>query len=343
MENDIKVSVIVPLYNRAKFLPQLFNTLNSQTFKNFEVILVDDGSTDDTKDWLAKNSKAIEQNVLYLYQENAGPYAARNTGLAKAQGQFIAFQDSDDEWPEYHLKEMVEDLEVNPDIDWLFGSLRRIDHDSGVIKEESNFLKPDGKKQEFLQLRTNDRGRVKVIDDENAGQVAIRFAVPGSTQCALIRKRVFDEHIFDASYRTAYDRFFAIKLVLLGYKFAYVEKVHQIYHIHNDHISLVAGASATKLEKSARTMIRGYTEMISCANSQSEIKEAKIKLSEVYAWELGISLQSQGRFIESSKCFFKALLLNPFKPVYIKSLVASYVKAVVHIAKRYFGQNEPAQ
>ena len=132
------VSVIVPLFNREKFLPQLFATLQNQLFQDFEVILVDDGSTDNTEKWIKDNQKTLTNNISYVYQENAGPYAARNNGLSIAKGKYIAFQDSDDEWPDYHLKDFVEILEKNTDIDWLFGSLCRIDHQSGATVEKSS-------------------------------------------------------------------------------------------------------------------------------------------------------------------------------------------------------------
>ena len=105
------VSVIVPLYNRKKFLPQLITTLKQQTFSNFELILIDDGSTDNTDVWVDDNKNQISQKVIYLKQKNAGPYAARNNGLGLASGKYIAFQDSDDEWPDYHLAEFVSILE----------------------------------------------------------------------------------------------------------------------------------------------------------------------------------------------------------------------------------------
>ncbi|MEP4301538.1 MAG: glycosyltransferase, partial [Paraglaciecola sp.] len=60
-----KISVIVPLYNREKFLPQLYATLDAQTFKDFEVILIDDGSTDNTQQWLQEHALAHGQDVIY--------------------------------------------------------------------------------------------------------------------------------------------------------------------------------------------------------------------------------------------------------------------------------------
>jgi glycosyltransferase involved in cell wall biosynthesis len=220
------VSVIVPLFNREKFLPQLFATLQNQLFQDFEVILVDDGNTDNTEKWIKDNQKTLTNNISYVYQENAGPYAARNNGLSIAKGKYIAFQDSDDEWPDYHLKDFVEILEKNTDIDWLFGSLCRIDHQSGATVEKSNFIDKKGQPHPFIALQNEVRAEFYVIKDQFAGATAIRHCVPGSTQCDLIRSELFKKHLFDGSYRTAYDRFFAIKLVLFGYTFSFVTKTH---------------------------------------------------------------------------------------------------------------------
>jgi glycosyltransferase involved in cell wall biosynthesis len=95
-ERDL-VSVIVPTFNRAGMLIELLENMSQQTWKNLQVIVVDDGSTDDTqyciKKWQASNS---ELNLKLLTQENAGPSSARNLGLKHARGEFILFLDSDD-------------------------------------------------------------------------------------------------------------------------------------------------------------------------------------------------------------------------------------------------------
>jgi glycosyltransferase involved in cell wall biosynthesis len=280
------VSVIVPLLNRKKFLTQLFATLQNQLFQDFEVILVDDGSTYNTEKWIKDNQKTLTNNISYVYQGNAGPYSARNNGLSIAKSKYIAFQDSDDEWPDYHLKDFVEILEKNTDTDWLFGSLCRADHQSGATVEKSNFIDKKRQAHPHITLQDEARAEFHVIKDQLAGSTATRHCVPGSTQCALIRSELFKKHLFYGSYHTAYDRFFAIKLVLLGYIFSFVTKTHQIYHIHDAHISLVAGASDEKCIASAKTMQRGYAKMSQYAQTPLVKNAIKARLSEVYAWDL---------------------------------------------------------
>ena len=91
-----KVSVIVPIYNTEKYLPKCLDSILNQTHENLEIILVDDGSTDDSKkiaDTYAKKDKRIK----VIHQKNQGQSTARNTGLEKATGDFISFVDSDDQ------------------------------------------------------------------------------------------------------------------------------------------------------------------------------------------------------------------------------------------------------
>ena len=89
-----KVSVIIPTYNRSKYVTKAIDSVLAQTYRDFEIIVVDDGSTDNTKEVL----KPYTDRIKYLYQENTGVSAARNAGIRAAGGQWIAFLDSDDEW-----------------------------------------------------------------------------------------------------------------------------------------------------------------------------------------------------------------------------------------------------
>jgi len=101
-----KVSVIIPTYNRAKLLPRTINSVLNQTFQDFELIIVDDGSTDNTKE-VIKGFQNKDERIKYVYQNNQGESGARNTGLRESQGEYVAFLDSDDEWlPEKLEKEL---------------------------------------------------------------------------------------------------------------------------------------------------------------------------------------------------------------------------------------------
>src|SRR3990172_1983562 len=86
------VSVVIATYNRSRFLPETIDSVLGQKWQDFELIVVDDGSTDDTRQVI----ESYGSKVKYYYQENRGPSAARNLGVRNASGDWIAIQDSDD-------------------------------------------------------------------------------------------------------------------------------------------------------------------------------------------------------------------------------------------------------
>lgn len=107
-----KISVIIPLYNKGKLIERALDSVFSQTYQDFEVIVVDDGSTDGSADFV----RAYQDCRLTLIsQDNSGPGAARNHGVQKSRGEYLAFLDADDEWLSGFLEESVLALDSNPD------------------------------------------------------------------------------------------------------------------------------------------------------------------------------------------------------------------------------------
>ncbi|MEO9255789.1 MAG: glycosyltransferase family A protein, partial [Tepidiformaceae bacterium] len=107
---DPLVSVIIPMYNSARYIAAALESVYAQDFTSFEIIVVDDGSTDGSADIARAHGTA-----LLLRQENLGPAAARNAGLRGANGTLIAFLDSDDIWLPQKLRLQVDFLAANPD------------------------------------------------------------------------------------------------------------------------------------------------------------------------------------------------------------------------------------
>lgn len=130
------VSVIIPTYNCAKYICETIDSVLSQTYKDFEIIVVDDGSTDNTKEVL----KPYMEKIRYIYQKNGGRSSARNTGIKTARGRYVAFLDSDDLWIPGKLAKQVNILESNENIDFLFGDKQRFSDDGRIITS-SMFVK----------------------------------------------------------------------------------------------------------------------------------------------------------------------------------------------------------
>ena len=106
----MNISVIIPTFNRKETLKRAIQSVLIQSYTPYEIIVIDDGSDDGTKEWLKDNFP----NVKYIYQMNSGVSSARNKGIKFARGDWIALLDSDDEWLPSKLKDQANEIESNP-------------------------------------------------------------------------------------------------------------------------------------------------------------------------------------------------------------------------------------
>lgn len=104
-KNEAIVSIIIPVYNAKKYLANTLDSVIKQTYKNLEIILVNDGSTDNSKD-ICESYAKIDKRIKVINKENGGVSSARNYGLALAKGEYISFIDSDD----FLVTDMIETL-----------------------------------------------------------------------------------------------------------------------------------------------------------------------------------------------------------------------------------------
>jgi glycosyltransferase involved in cell wall biosynthesis len=112
MDGVCQVSVVIPTYNRAQYVTKAIESVLAQTYTDYEIIVVDDGSTDDTPGVL----QAYAGRIRVIRQENAGVSVACNTGILAARGRWVAFLDSDDEWMPRKLAVQMTDLARRPDL-----------------------------------------------------------------------------------------------------------------------------------------------------------------------------------------------------------------------------------
>ncbi len=110
----MRISVVIPAYNNQRWLSRAIDSVLAQSRPADEIIVVDDGSTDQT----AEAAASYKGKIRYFRQENAGPSAARNTGIRAASGKWIAFLDADDEWLPEHLQNQTELLQNHPHLQW---------------------------------------------------------------------------------------------------------------------------------------------------------------------------------------------------------------------------------
>ena len=142
------VSVIIPTYNRAYVIKKSIDSVLSQTYSDFELIIVDDGSTDNTKDIIEAYK---DSRIKYVYQENSGACAARNNGVLLAKGEYIAFHDSDDTWLPDKLEKQIQAInETGADI----VSCQMITHDENGKKK----LIPELKASHFMNMSSMPAG-----------------------------------------------------------------------------------------------------------------------------------------------------------------------------------------
>jgi len=130
-----EVSVILPFYNRAKYLERCVNSLLEQSYGNWELIAIDDGSTDNSFD-IVENYWKPGSNIKIFRQENMKLPLSRNKGIKESSGKYITFLDSDDEYKKDHLLKRVEFMNKHPEIDLIHGGVEIIGNE--YVRDKDN-------------------------------------------------------------------------------------------------------------------------------------------------------------------------------------------------------------
>ncbi|MBZ8138292.1 hypothetical protein CLD22_00055 [Rubrivivax gelatinosus] len=173
-----RVSVVIPTYNRARFLPAAIASVRAQTRPCAEIVVVDDGSTDGTAELVS----TLGAGIVYVLQDNQGPSAARNRGIREACGELIAFLDTDDRWLPDKLARQVDLIAARPSIA-LVATDEAMEDGDGKTLVASNFAR----RRLVEQLRLDGHGRVT-----NAPGVLLRVNFI-STSTVLARRDVLLE------------------------------------------------------------------------------------------------------------------------------------------------------
>lgn len=197
-----RVSVVIPTYNCERFLGRAIDSALGQTYRDFELIVVDDGSTDGTRSLVAGYGDAVR----YLYQPNQGVSAARNLALSQTGGEFIAYLDADDLWSPEKLARQVEYLDAHPTCGFVHTEISVIDEQEKVLHARFN----------------HDTGRT-VPQGRCVRDVLSRSHI--QTLTVLERRDAFnDVGAFDLRLSVAEDYLHWILIVLRGYEVGYLSE-----------------------------------------------------------------------------------------------------------------------
>jgi glycosyltransferase involved in cell wall biosynthesis len=206
-----QVTTVIPAYNAMSYLPETLNSVLQQTFTDFEVLVVNDGSTDSIVSWA---SSLDDPRVRLISQENQGLPGARNTGIAQAQGEYIAFLDADDLWEPTKLEKQIQCFQENPE--------------AGVVYTWTLLIDEAGK----------PIGRIFASEAEgNVWQQLLETDVISNGSCALVRRDCFDKvGNFDRTLTSAEDLDMWLRIAA-HYPFAVVKEPLTLYRQYSSSMS----------------------------------------------------------------------------------------------------------
>lgn len=274
-----QVSIIIPAYNIAKYIAETLNSVFIQTFNNFEVIVINDGSPDTNE--LEKALKPYFDKIVYLKQENVGAGAARNLGIENSHGELLAFLDGDDIWLPEFLESQVKFLEEN-DYDLVYSDAVMF---GGSFYDGKNYMQDalsDGEAnfESLLDLRCN------VI---TSGTVARK-------------QKVVEAGMFEWEKVRAHDFILWLRIAKAGGKIGYQKKVLLKYRVRIDSLS---GNSVQRVQREIDVFHR-VLKLIELNEQQKGIVEKHLtRLNAEMEIEKGKSFLLQKDFMSARQSFEK--------------------------------------
>ena len=233
------VSIIIPAYNAEKYIEETINSVLNQTYNNWELIIIDDGSNDKTAEIINTLYKD-DNRIKYFFQNNTGVSDARNNGLSKSKGKYIALLDADDVWEVNNLELKVNLLDSDENIDWVFSDMFNTDENINIIDVAAS-----GTDNDILKSILSWTSEV----------------VPGPCSNVVFSKKCYDNGVcFDSNLSTAADQDFTIQLAskyqgyhikkpLWRYRILDNSMSRNINVMEKDHIYVFKKAAKNKLFK----------------------------------------------------------------------------------------------
>ena len=222
--DDVRISVVIAVYNGEQTIARAIRSVLNQSFAAHEVIVVDDGSTDDTQGVV----KSFDDNVKYLYQENAGVSKARNAGVDAASGEWVAFLDADDWYLPDRLLWHAEWITQDPDLDFLTGDqeYRRPD---GTLIKTSLATAPVGR-----QLLDRAKGSLRVVlAGDLIGELVQQHI--GDTPTLTVRRETFLQvGGYPGAFAVSEDVHLLIRLAAHSRRIGVICRPLAVYCVHED-------------------------------------------------------------------------------------------------------------
>ena len=275
MINHPTVSVIIPTYNRAHLIGKAIKSILNQTFQDFEIIVIDDGSTDNTEETVKSFNNF---KIRYIcHANNQGVSVARNTGIRASRGKYIALLDSDDEWLPEKLDKQIKTFKSElPEVGVVYSNVLYIDESGKNINKLGNPKKVEG----------------YIYEDLLGGNYV------GTSSTLLIKKECFNRvGLFDDLLKAENDWDMWIRIAKY-YRFALIKIPLVKYRFHSNRIS---NNSELKIIMASRILVK-YT---------NELKERRGTHSKLY-FRISNRFYHLGKMKEGQRYLLKAISLNPF-------------------------------
>lgn len=284
-----QVSVIIPAYNSACFIAETMKSVFAQTFTDFEVIVVNDGSPDTEE--LEAALQPWMSRIIYVKQPNRGPSAARNAGIGVARGEFIAFLDSDDSWLPEYLAEQMTCLEKTAGLD--------------VVCADTIFYGDSPLAGHTFLENSKLRGPVTFLSMLDAGNAL-------TTSCVVARKQaVVAAGLFDESLRVSEDYELWLRLAHQGSKIERQWKVLGRHRVHRDSLAAEGDEAWTA---GHLAMVQKLQAKVKLSAAEQELLERKLVwFRALYDRERGKQLLARGEFEEAQKALSQAQAELPSK------------------------------
>ncbi len=326
--NPPLVSIIMPVYNREKFLQDAINSIQAQTFTNWELIIVDDGSSDNSVSLLKALTSSLENKVIIIEQANQGPAGARNNGFKHAQGSYIAFFDSDDLWKKFHLTESIKAFQKHPALSWVYSACERVNYFTKELLLQSTFY-TEAKPNKLFEIAIRYESGVYELNTQKAILLQLTSGLDNGLQNSVLHRKVLDT-IKIPNFRVGEDRLFIIMVLKHGFRMGFIDKIHVTYHVHDENIS-DTNKDDGNYDKRIEALERLITAKQALPNivsfTKNEMQAYKKTLAKEIYWELGYALyQQSGQYSRALRTYLKAIKIWPKEPKYYKTFLLTLLK-----------------